>query len=64
MLPMARRAERLLPAEYALLGLLAAEPAHGYDLHRAFAPGGALADVVRLPQIISTPCSSDWRRAA
>jgi DNA-binding PadR family transcriptional regulator len=47
---MARRADRFLPAEYALLGLLAAEPAHGYDLHRAFAPGGALADVLRLPQ--------------
>jgi DNA-binding PadR family transcriptional regulator len=47
---MARRADRLLPAEYALLGLLAAEPAHGYDLHRVFAPGGALADVLRLPQ--------------
>ncbi|MGI8587796.1 MAG: PadR family transcriptional regulator [Chloroflexia bacterium] len=45
---MPRRAERLLPAAYALLGLLAAGPAHGYDLHRHFAPGGPLAEVCRL----------------
>jgi DNA-binding PadR family transcriptional regulator len=37
-----------LPAAYALLGLLAEGPAHGYELHRAFAPDGPLADVYRL----------------
>jgi PadR family transcriptional regulator, regulatory protein AphA len=46
---MARGSAHLLPAEYALLGLLAAGPAHGYDLHRAFAPGGELAEVCRVP---------------
>jgi PadR family transcriptional regulator AphA len=46
---MARGSAQLLPAEYALLGLLAAGPAHGYDLHRAFAPGGVLAEVCRVP---------------
>jgi len=45
---MPRHAERLLPAAYALLGLLADGPAHGYDLHRAFAAGAPLADVYRL----------------
>ncbi|MFL5732678.1 MAG: PadR family transcriptional regulator [Chloroflexia bacterium] len=45
---MPRYAERLLPAAYALLGLLADGPAHGYELHRAFAPAGPLADVYRL----------------
>ena len=46
---MARHAEGLLPAAYALLGLLAAGAAHGYDLHRPFAAGGALRAVCRLP---------------
>jgi DNA-binding PadR family transcriptional regulator len=45
---MPRNAERLLPAAYALLGLLAEGPAHGYELHRSFAPDGPLADVYRL----------------
>jgi DNA-binding PadR family transcriptional regulator len=35
-------------ARFALLGLLLARPAHGYDLSRRFAPGSALADVIRL----------------
>jgi len=43
-----RYAERLLPAAYALLGLLAEGSAHGYELHRSFAPDGPLADVYRL----------------
>lgn len=45
---MSRHAERLLPAAYALLGLLAEGPAHGYDLHRSFAAGTPLADIYRL----------------
>ena len=45
---MPRRAERLLPSAYALLGLLADGPAHGYDLHRGFDSGGPLAGVLRL----------------
>jgi PadR family transcriptional regulator AphA len=45
---MPRRTERLLPAAYALLGLLAEGPAHGYDLHRAFVAGTPLGDVYRL----------------
>ncbi|HMA33790.1 MAG TPA: PadR family transcriptional regulator [Chloroflexia bacterium] len=46
---MPRPSESLVPAAYALLGLLAGGSAHGYDLHRPFARGGALADVCRLP---------------
>ncbi len=46
---MARHTEGLLPAAYALLGLLAGGAAHGYDLHRPFAAGGALRAVCRLP---------------
>lgn len=46
---MARHGEGLLPAAYALLGLLAAGAAHGYELHRPFAAGGALWAVCRLP---------------
>lgn len=45
---MRRNSERLLPAAYALLGLLADGASHGYDLHRPFAPGGQLANVYRL----------------
>ena len=36
------------PARFALLGLLLAKPAHGYDLSRRFAPGSALGDVIHL----------------
>ncbi|MDQ2806134.1 MAG: PadR family transcriptional regulator [Chloroflexota bacterium] len=46
---MARHGAGLLPAAYALLGLLAAGAAHGYDLHRPFAAGGTLRAVCRLP---------------
>ncbi len=46
---MAHRSEALLPAAYALLGLLVGGVAHGYDLHRPFAAGGALREVCRLP---------------
>src|SRR5947209_266242 len=45
---MPRHAERLLPAAYGLLGLLAEGPAHGYELHRAFAAEGPLAGIYRL----------------
>jgi DNA-binding PadR family transcriptional regulator len=36
------------PARFALLGLLLAKPAHGYDLARRFASGSALGDVIHL----------------
>jgi PadR family transcriptional regulator, regulatory protein AphA len=34
--------------EYVLLGLLAEEPRHGYDLAREFVPGTVLGDIVHL----------------
>ncbi len=42
------RTERHEAAEYALLGLLREGPCHGYLLAAAFAPGGRLAEVMRL----------------
>jgi PadR family transcriptional regulator AphA len=36
------------PGEYAVLGLLAEQPRHGYALARQFAPGAELRQVVRL----------------
>ncbi len=45
-----RAPTRLRPAHYALLGLLAHGPAHGYDLQRAFIADGDLASVLRLEQ--------------
>jgi DNA-binding PadR family transcriptional regulator len=36
------------PARFALLGLLLAQPAHGYDLSRHFTPASALGDIIRL----------------
>ncbi|MPZ22575.1 MAG: PadR family transcriptional regulator [Dehalococcoidia bacterium] len=47
---MATANDRLNPAQYAILGLLDAGPAHGYDLVRSFNEGGDLAGVVRLEQ--------------
>jgi DNA-binding PadR family transcriptional regulator len=41
---------RLSPAQYAILGLLRAEPAHGYQLQRSFAPGSDVGDVLPLEQ--------------
>lgn len=47
--PRARPGEDILgAAEYALLGLLADRPAHGYELSRAFGEDGELSTVCRL----------------
>ncbi|MHB8619300.1 MAG: selenium-dependent molybdenum cofactor biosynthesis protein YqeB [Chloroflexota bacterium] len=40
--------ELLGPEEFALLGLLIEQPAHGYDLARAFEPGADLGAIFRL----------------
>ncbi|MDQ2684001.1 MAG: PadR family transcriptional regulator [Chloroflexota bacterium] len=49
-MPPRRRTHDQMPAEHALLGLLAqAESSrHGYDLAREFAPGSELGEVIRL----------------
>lgn len=41
----------LLPGEYAALGLLAIEPAHGYELHRRW-QASSLAEVLSLEQSV------------
>ena len=41
----------LLPGEYAALGLLALEPAHGYELHRRW-QASRLSEVLRLEQSV------------
>ena len=45
-----RRASDEMPAEHALLGLLAQDPGsrHGYDLAREFQPDSELGEVIRL----------------
>ena len=45
-----RRAQDEMPAEHALLGLLArsADSRHGYDLAREFQPGSELGEIIRL----------------
>ena len=45
-----RRAQDEMPAEHALLGLLARSPEsrHGYDLAREFQPGSELGEIIRL----------------
>ncbi|MGE3856476.1 MAG: PadR family transcriptional regulator [Dehalococcoidia bacterium] len=43
-------APALNPAQYAMLGLLHEQPSHGYDLQRAFAATGDLADVAPIGQ--------------
>lgn len=40
----------LTPVQYAVLGLLRAHPAHGYELQRRFAAAGDLADVLPVEQ--------------
>ena len=45
---MPRRSHQLGPADYAILGLLALEPRHGYELASHFARGGQLGLVCTL----------------
>lgn len=40
----------LRPVQYAVLGLLRAEPSHGYDLQRSFSEDTELGSVVRIEQ--------------
>ena len=40
----------LSPAQYAMLGLLHDQPAHGYELQRAFSAAGDLVDVAPIGQ--------------
>ncbi len=49
-MPVRRRTREQMPAEHALLGLLAQSPSsrHGYDLAREFLPGSELGEVIRL----------------
>lgn len=47
--PMVRE-EPLTPVQYAILGLLRTQPAHGYELQRSFNEGSDLAGVVHLEQ--------------
>lgn len=49
-MPVRRRTREQMPAEHALLGLLAQSPSsrHGYDLAREFAPGSELGEIIRL----------------
>lgn len=44
------REEPLTPVQYAILGLLRTQAAHGYELQRSFATGSDLGDVVRVEQ--------------
>jgi DNA-binding PadR family transcriptional regulator len=40
----------LTPVQYAILGLLHGQPAHGYELQRSFSTDGDLADVAQIEQ--------------
>jgi PadR family transcriptional regulator, regulatory protein AphA len=40
----------LTPVQYAVLGLLHEQPAHGYELQRSFSAHGDLADVAQIEQ--------------
>ncbi|MGE0227346.1 MAG: PadR family transcriptional regulator [Dehalococcoidia bacterium] len=44
------RDEPLTPVQYAVLGLLRRQAAHGYELQRSFGEGGDLAGVVHVEQ--------------